>query len=296
MNGNVVPWENGLVHIWSETAIRATNVFEGLRAYWLSDRNCWRIVDWTEHLRRLARSAKLIRIPHSYTESYFALAVRQLLAALPYRENLYVRPTIYVEYGPFTARPEDVDPGAYVVAFPLSPANSSPRILRCLVSSWRRAGDLTSIPRAKSGAIYNNIRLAKIEASERGFDEAVMLNNAGTVAELTGACIFIVRNGVIATPPVTAGILEGITRSWVLRQAQHLNISVQERTIDRTELYIADEVFSAGTLTEICPVGQIDDLTIGSGGVGEITRVMMAAHKARTSGEGDDPADLVVQL
>jgi len=120
MNGNVVPWAEAQVHIWSETAVRATNVFERLHACWLPDRQAWRVVAWADHVERLACSVRLMRIPHGYNTGYFSAAVRDLLLALPYRQDLYVRPTIFVEYGPFTSRAEDLEVGAYVVALPQS--------------------------------------------------------------------------------------------------------------------------------------------------------------------------------
>lgn len=295
MNGNVVPWAEAQVHIWSETAIRATNVFEGLHACWLSERRAWRVVAWADHIERLACSARLMRIPHGYDEAYFSAAVWDLLVALPYRQDLYVRPTIFVEYGPFTSRAEDIEVGAYVVAFPKAPADRIPPVLRCTISSWPRYGDLAGIPRAKSGAIYSNVRLAPIEATHRGFDDAILLNNHGRVAELTGACLFSVRRGKLATPAATESILEGITRSWTLKAARRLGLEVEERPIDRTELYVADEVFGAGTLDEIFAVGEIDDVAVGTGPAGEITRAIAAAYAKRLRGPVDDPGDLIVE-
>jgi branched-chain amino acid aminotransferase len=295
MNGNVVPWAEAQIHIWSETAVRATNVFEGLHACWLSERQTWRVIAWRDHLQRLASSARLMRIPHEYSEAYFSAAVRELLQVLSYRQDLYVRPTIFVEYGPFTSRAEDVEVGAYVVAFPKTPSDRGPPVLRCMISSWPRYGDLAGIPRAKGGAIYSNIRLARIEAAHKGFDDAILLNHYGRVAELTGACLFIVRNGKLATPAATESILEGITRAWTLQAAKCLGVEIEERPIDRTELYVSDEVFGVGTLAEICAVGEVDDITIGSGGAGEITQAIAAAYAERLRGRLDDPGDLIIK-
>jgi branched-chain amino acid aminotransferase len=299
MDGKVVPWSSGTVHIWSETAIRATNVFEGLRAYWNAERRCWKVLAWHRHMRRLRESARLLRIPHSFDEAYFKQAVQDLLTQLPYRQDMYVRPTIFVEHGPFASRTEDVTSKAYVVAFPSARAQARPQKLRCLVSSWQRAGDLAGMPRAKSGAIYSNIRLPRIEAYERGFDDAILLNQYGQVSELTGACIFLVRHGRIATPRTTDSILEGITRDVVIRSiARDLNIAIDERPIDRTELYIADEIFGAGTLSEISSVCVVDDMAVGLGEVGSITTSVSKAYDAIISSDdsGATEEDLVVQL
>ena len=295
MNGNVVPWAEAQVHIWSETAVRATNVFEGLHASWLAERRAWRVLAWTDHIERLACSARLMRIPHDYNERYFSAAVRDLLSALPYRQDLYVRPTIYVEYGPFTSRADDIEVGVYVVAFPKAASDLNPPVLSCTISSWPRYSDLAGTPRAKGGAIYSNVRLARIEAAHRGFDDAILLNHYGRVAELTGACLFIVRNGKLATPAITESILEGITRAWTLRAAKRLGLEVEERPIERTELYVADEVFGVGTLDEIRAVGGIDDITVGKGAAGEITQAITDAYADRLRGPLDDPGDLIIE-
>jgi branched-chain amino acid aminotransferase len=295
MNGKVVPWAEAQIHIWSETAVRATNVFEGLHACWQPERNTWRVIAWADHIERLACSARLMRIPHAYDEAYFADAVRNLLLALPYRQDLYVRPTIFVEYGPFTSRAEEVEVGAYIVAFPKAPSEPSPPVIKCMVSSWPRFGDLAGTPRAKSGAIYSNVRLARIEAEHKGFDDAILLNHYGRVAELTGACIFMVRGGKVVTPSVTESILEGITRAWTVKAAKRMGFDVEERPVDRTELYVSDELFGVGTLAEICAVGQVDDLTVGSGTAGEITRAISDAYADRLRARGDAPGDLLIE-
>jgi len=179
--------------------------------------------------------------------------------------------------------------------FPKAPADPNPAVLRCTISSWPRYGDLAGTPRAKSGAIYSNVRLARIEAAHRGFDDAILLNHHGRVAELTGACLFIVRNGKLATPAITESILEGITRAWTLQAARRLGVEVEERPIERTELYVANEVFGVGTLDEIRAVGEIDDITVGTGAAGEVTQAVAAAYAERLRGPVDDPGDLIIE-
>jgi branched-chain amino acid aminotransferase len=191
---------------------------------------------------------------------------------------MYVRPTIFVEEGPFSAKATDMTVGMYVVAFPVARPQQRPAVVRCMISSWARASDLSGMPRAKSGAIYANMRLPRIEAAERGFDDALLLNANGTVAEATGACLFIVRDGRLCTPQVTDSILEGVTRNTVLGIARDLGHPVQERAIDRTELYVADEVFSAGTLSEISAIPSVDDVVVGDGRAGEITVALVNAY------------------
>jgi branched-chain amino acid aminotransferase len=164
-----------------------------------------------------------------------------------------------------------------------------------MTSSWPRYGDLGGTPRAKSGAIYSNVRLARIEAAHKGFDDAVLLNQYGRVAELTGACLFSARKRKLTTPAVTESILEGITRAWTLQAAKRVGLEVEERPIDRTELYLADEVFGVGTLDEICAVSEIDDIRIGTGTGGQITQGIAAAYSERVRGSVDNPGDLIIE-
>lgn len=279
LNGEVVPWSKGLVHLWSETAIRATNVFEGIRAYWNAEHGDWHLVAWKQHIKRFQASAKLMRIPYALSASDLLDGIQRLLSSLPYRQDMYVRPTIYVEEGLYSAKAAEMKIGMYVVAFPVDRPQRLQSI-RCMVSSWTRASDLAGMPRAKSGAIYFNVRLPRIEAADRGFDDAIMLNERGKVAEVTGACIFIVREGRVCTPLMTDSILEGITRHILIKIAQELGYPVEERSIDRTELYIADEAFCAGTLSEIAAISSIDGVTIGNGGVGEMTMTLASMYKS----------------
>ncbi len=268
--GAVVPWEQAVVHIWSETAIRATNVFEGISAYWYEEERQWYAVALDRHLNRLLQSAMLIRIPHDYTVAFFAQGITELLNALPYRDHMYLRPTIFIERGRYSNRREDVEVGMFITAFPVSRSETI-RSERYCVSTWRRIDDLTGIPRAKVGAGYLNFRLPRIEAAQRGFDDAILLNAEGKVSETGGACLFLVRRQQVITPPVTASILESITRALAIDILREEGIEVIERPVDRTELYVTDEIFAGGTLAEIAAVVQIDDVSIADGRPGPVT-------------------------
>ena len=272
INGAVVPWADACVHVYSETATRGANVFEGIRAYWHEETREYYTLFLSEHLRRLYQSAKLLRFPTTVTATELAEGMIQLLRALDYGEHVYLRPTIYVN----DSRGQgvgatDVSTGVYAVCFP-APRPGGTVGIRCGVSTWRRPGDLTLSPRIKSGAGFLNFRLARVEAAERGFDDMIMLNERDTVAEATSANIFIVRSGVAITPPVTVGLLEGVTRARLLRLLPDtLNVPVVEREIGRTELYAADEIFLCSTLQEIRPVLQIDGFQVGDGVPGPVT-------------------------
>jgi branched-chain amino acid aminotransferase len=284
-NGRIVPWAEATVHVWSEVATRGTNVFEGLRAYRDDAAGVHRLVSLDAHLRRLLESAKLLRLPtthvsrESLTEAIFAL-----IAALDEPSHLYVRPTVYVEEG----RHADMAMGAYVVAFPVARAAGVERGLRCCISTWRRASDAVLPPRIKSGAAYQAFRLSAIEAAERGFDEAILLGHDGDVTEATGATVFAVRGGVAVTPPVSSSILESITRGHAMRLLAGMGVETVERPLNRTELYVADEVFLAGTLAEIAPVVGVDGLAVGDGRPGPVATACRDRYLAICEGREPD--------
>lgn len=271
-NGTLVPWEQARVHVWSELAIRGTNVFEGIRAYWNAEEDRYYILDLDAHLRRLFQSARLLKFPSYSSSAEMRDAIFLLLRTLNFREHAYVRPTLYIELGRYGFKSEQTTVGAHIAAFPIPHAPELFTGIRCCVSSWRRFGELHLSPRIKAGGAYLGLRLVRIEAAERGLDEAILLNDSGTVAEASGAAVFIVREGRIATPPISAGILESFTRRNVLGLLRNeLEMEATEREITRTELYTADEVFLCGTLCEIQPVVEIDGYAIGDGQPGPIT-------------------------
>lgn len=274
-NGAVVPWATATVHVWSETAARGANVFEGIRAYWHEETRAYYALSLPEHLRRLTQSARLLRFPACPADTQLCAGMGQLLSALDFGEHAYLRPTLFLDdaHGQ-GAGATDVSTGAYILCFRASrPAGTA--AIRCGVSTWRRPNDLTLSPRVKSGAGFLSLRLARIEAAERGVDDVIMLNDRGTVAEATGANVFVVRAGVAITPPVTVGILEGITRARLLGQLPgEVGVPAVEREIGRSELYAADEIFLCSTLHEIQPVVEIDGFTVGDGKPGPVASLI----------------------
>lgn len=271
-NGRVVDWADGNVHITSEVAVRGATVFEGLRSYWHASCGRHFILDLEAHLDRLRQSATILRFPDVWSLNVISDGIKSLVRSLRYEENLYVRVALYIDHPSYGFRERDTQVGAYAVAYPVPRSEGCEHGIRCRFSSWRRAPDAVAPPRAKSGAFYQMFRLPRIEAEETGYDDFILMNMHGTVAEASGASVFVVRNGTVSTPPLTADILEGITRRRVMELlSADLGLSVTAREIDRTELYVADEVFLAGTLTEIQPVVEIDGYVIGDGTVGRIT-------------------------
>jgi branched-chain amino acid aminotransferase len=275
MDGQLVPREEAKLHVETECVMRGANVFEGLRAYWndsLRDLFIFRIQD---HMDRLFdTSMKLMRMTLPYTKKDLIGATCELIKANQLREDIHMRPTVYFGMGKnFGFRPEDIFTGAFITAQPLAVRSTLQKGLKCCVSSWVRISDRSVPPRIKSGANYQNNRLALYEALLNGYDNTIILTEGGKVSEGHGSNIFIVRDGVAITPPLTQDILEGITRKTLLELfPKEMGVTVLEREIDRTELYVADEVFLCGSNMEITPVVSIDHYPVGKGEQGPLTQ------------------------
>ncbi|WP_109527777.1 aminotransferase class IV [Nocardia aurea] len=279
MDGGVRPWGDAHVHVWSEVVLRAASVFEGLRGYWIPAESRHYFVHVADHFRRLAESAKLIHIPMSLSVNDITHGLTELVSTLGYQEDIYARPTLFLKKGRYTNETSEADTGFFMPVFQSAREKSIEFGLRCIVSSWRRTGDESAPPRVKAAANYYNFRLARLEAEAYGFDEAILLNHAGKVAETGGASIFLVRNGRVATPRLSDSILESITRQSAMELLEGVfSIPVEAREIDRTELYVADEIFLSGTLCEITPVTFVDQTKIGRGIPGKLTRQLQQEY------------------
>lgn len=278
-NGKLTKWPNAKVHIWSEVAKRGANVFDGIRAFWLAESATYNLLGVDEHLARLYESAALLQIPVPYRVSELKEGIMELVKALDFREHLWVRPTIYIDAGRYGYDPESTETGAYIVAFPVGHSDTMDRGITCCVSSWRRSQENSMSPRIKAGSSYMTFRLPRIEAQRLGYDEALLLNERGTVAEASGASVFVIKSGVAYTPPLYSDILESLTRTYVMQLLEQMGVRVVEREIARTELYVADEIFLCGTLSEIQPVAQVDFYPLKSQ-VGPITSQLINRYLA----------------
>ncbi len=272
-NGKLTPWEAATVHITSIGWTAISAVFEGIRAYWNEQEQELYIFRLEEHLRRLTNSMKLMRMipPLSHTE--LKRAVIDLLRGNELKEDSYIQPLVYFSGAVPGYRAVEGQPTEILITSRPAPSNlNGGRESHCCISTWVRIADTSLPPRAKCLTNYQNSRLVSTEARVNGYDGGIILNTQGKVAEGAYACIFIVRDGVALTPGVTAGILESITRASVIQLCSEvLNVPVLERDVDRTELYIADEVFLCGTLAEIEPVVSVDRYSVGSGAKGPLT-------------------------
>jgi branched-chain amino acid aminotransferase len=279
MNGRVVPQGEAVLPVNSAAVFYATNVFEGLRAYWNADDGELYGFRLAEHFARLRESMKMMRFTVPYSDVDLYEAVREVLRANEVREDVHMHLVAYV-LG--TGLDATTPTGLYI-----NPRRrpSAPAGLRCCVSSWTRTNDNAIPIRLKSGSNYQNGRLATLQAKADGYDAPLLLNRAGTVAEGTGATFFMVRRGTLLTPPLTADILESITRTTLLSDViPDLGLEVQEREIARTELYVADEAFLCGSGYEITPILSIDRFPLGNGEVGPLTKKLSRAYMGLVRG------------
>ncbi|MEO7194980.1 MAG: aminotransferase class IV [Pseudonocardiaceae bacterium] len=256
-NGAVVPWQDAQVHVTSETALRGLNVFEGIRGYWRPGQCCHAVVSLTAHLERLGDSARLLHIPHDGLIPMMRQGISELLDALSPCGDVYLRPTLYLETGRYSSARDTVSTGAFIACHATDP--TSDHSMTCVVSSYQRIPEAALSTLAKNGAAYTAFRLARLEALRAGADEAILLNARGTVAETAGASVFAVRRGRLVTPPLADGVLDSLTRATVIKLAWAvLSLTVEERSLSRSEIYTADEVFVTGTLDEVRLVASID--------------------------------------
>ena len=264
-NGRIVNWKDAQVHVTSETASRGLNVFEGIRVYWRSSNETYRIVAEEEHLNRLTQSAQLLLFPVLDFKSLFIRGILDLLKDISNPTDLYLRPTIYVEEGAYEIEPFKIILGEYISWRP-EPSIKF-RTLKCIVSSWKHLPSDCLPQSAKIGAVYTIFRMARLEAAASGYDEAILINSKGQITETGGGSVFIVRGGRIITPPLAVGILPSITRQIVLNYlCPTLKIKSEERYIGIDDLYSADEAFVSGTLCEISRIILIDKKVIADSG------------------------------
>lgn len=271
--GNIVPIAEAAISITCSTLHYGTGCFGGLRAYWNKDREQlygFRLID---HYRRFLNSAKLIRCELDLTPEQLSDITIDLLSREGWRENVYIRPLAYKDDDIFKVWLHDAKDRVAIFSQRVGTYIESSAGAKVCVSSWRRVDD-TAIPaRGKLNGAYVNSALVKTEAMLSGFDDAIVLNQDGHVSEGSAANLMIVRHGAVITPPVTANLLEGITRqSLITLIREELGLDVVEREIDRSELYLADEAFFCGTGVQIVAIGSVDHHTIGEGGMGPITR------------------------
>jgi branched-chain amino acid aminotransferase len=278
-NGERRRWEDATIHVtelgWSTVGA----VFEGIRAYAADNGEEMHIFRLREHLERLERSMRLVRLPLEYSLDVLTDAIVDLLRANQTREDTYIRPLAYAANtsGKRFAQLGH-DAALLINTSPMPSHVKTGATQSAKVSSWRRISEDVMPPRVKNLSNYRNSQLAGMEARMDGYDTAILLNHHGKVAEGPGACVMLVAGNELVTPELGSGILESITRDALIVLAREvLGLEVIEREVDRTELYLADEVFTCGTAAEVTPIVSVDKFTIGDGAIGPVTRALESA-------------------
>jgi branched-chain amino acid aminotransferase len=285
--GEFVPLRDANVNVMTHGFNYGTAVFEGIRAYWNADEEQLFALELVAHYTRIRASARLLMMEVPQSPEELAEITVELLRRDGLREDVYVRPIVYKSSETIGVRLHNLESDITIFGVPFGQYIDTEGGIRAQVSSWRRTDDNAIPARGKITGAYVNGALAKSEAQLNGFDEAIVLTAGGHVSEGSAENLFIVKNGVLITPPVTDNILEGITRRRLLGIARDdLGITTLERSIDRTELYGADEVFLCGTGAQISPVIEIDRRAIGTGRPGpvsrDLSRVYFDAVRGRT--------------
>jgi branched-chain amino acid aminotransferase len=279
IRGRVVPYAEATVGILMHTLNYGTGVFGGMRGYWNENEEQLFIFRPFDHLRRFLQSAKLIGIDLPQSVESMTDSLLQLLHADNYREDCYIRPFAYFSNESIAPQLTTLTPDFSLVALPFTTPIKSQGGMHVTFSSWRRLDDNMIPARGKISGAYVNSHLAKLDASHSGFDDALLLNTDGHVAEGSVANFFMVRDDVVITPPVTDNILEGVTRRSVIALLRdELHCRIEERPIDRSEVLIAEEAFLCGTATEIAPIVRVDSRTLGSGVTGPVTSALQALY------------------
>ena len=285
-SGNLVNSEDALINVLSPTSQFGLNVFEGIRGYWSSRKGKMYIFRLHEHLNRLLESCKIIGIKCPYQVNELVEIVKKVVDSNKYKSDIAIRITVFVDGEGSWNCSEPVNMFVSPVEKPRMNVAMMNAQKAC-ISSWQRINDNVMPPRIKLGANYLNGRYAHLQAKNSGFDLPILLNEYGKVAEGAGSCIFLVKNGNLITPSVTSSILEGITRDSVIKLARERGIVTIEREVDRTELYLADEVFFCGSAVELTTIGVIDQYTIGNGEAGELTKFLLKDYHLAVDGDLD---------
>ncbi|GIW06141.1 MAG: branched chain amino acid aminotransferase [Dehalococcoidia bacterium] len=273
LNGQFVALEDAKVSVATHALHYGTGCFEGIRGNWNAEEETIYLFRLREHYQRLLRSAKVLNITLPYSVDDLCAITVELVERSGCREDVYIRPMAYKGTPVLGVRLHDLDDALVIFVSPFGNYLDVDAGIKVCVSSWRRIDDNTIPARAKVTGGYVNSALARTEAHLNGYDEAIMLNHDGHVSEGSGENIFLVRDGVLHTPGINENILEGITRHSVMKlAADELGIRTIERTVDRSELYVADEIFLTGTAAHVTPVVEVDRRPVGNGEIGAITR------------------------
>jgi branched-chain amino acid aminotransferase len=279
-----VPLAEAKLEVMTHAFHYGTAVFEGIRGNWNSRQQQIYLFRLEEHYQRLQNGCRVLKLGLPYTIDELCWITLELVQKCGFQEDIYVRPLAYKSARALGVRLHDLEDGFLAFVIPWGPYLDVDKA-RCSISSWRRPSDT---PQAKISGLYINNALAKTEAIEKGFDEAIMLTADGHISEGSGENIFLVIGGRLVTPPVSDNFLMGITRDTVITLArEELGLETVERRIVRSEIYTADECFLTGTAAHLTPVAEVDEYAIGGGEVGEVTRKLQEIYAGVIRGDND---------
>ena len=285
MNGKLVPFKDAKVHVLTHALHYSTSIFEGIRCY--NTPNGSAIFRLPEHIDRFFKSAKLYSMKMQFSKKEISNAIIKTTKSSGLKE-CYIRPLAYYGYGTMGLTPTQnkVDVSIACWAWKMGESKAGKFSgAKCKVSSWIKIDSRSQPMQAKAAANYSNAALARIEALENGYDEAIMLNYSGKVSEGSAENIFIIKDNIIQTPPLSAGLLEGITRDSVIQIIEENGGFVIERDLERDDLYAADEIFMTGTAAEVKSVTQVDKVKIGNGKMGNITKALQKSFSKAAMGK-----------
>jgi branched-chain amino acid aminotransferase len=295
-DGKYVNWEDCKIHALSHVVHYGSGVFEGIRCY--KNKIGSAIFRLPEHIKRLYESAKIYRIEIPFTEEEFCKACVDTVNENNL-ESCYIRPLIFRGYGELGVNPRNCPVQCLIATWSWGKYLGDDALekgVSACISSWRRAAPNTFPALAKACGNYLNSQLIKMEALQNGYDEGIALDSTGSVSEGSGENIFMVKNGVIYTPPSNASILPGITRHSIFQIARDLGLRIEKHIIQREALYIADELFFTGTAAEITPVTKVDKISIGDGKCGSITKAVQDYFFRVVDGESEDKFNWLTYL
>jgi branched-chain amino acid aminotransferase len=285
-DGGLVRYQDAYVPPMTHALHYGTGCFEGVRAYWNAGHEQLYVLHAAPHYERLRRSANILRLTVPYSTDELIQITLDLLRRNSSRTDTYIRPFVFVSAEEVGVRLHNLQTSFLIYTAPLGEYIDTQTGIRCTISSWRRISDSSIPARAKISGSYVNSALAKSDALENGFDEAIMLSHDGHVSEGSAENLFMLRDGVFITPPVTEDILEGITRASLIRLIrEELGMDVVERSVDRTELFVCDELLLCGTGAQVSAVVEVDRRVVGDGQPGRHTRRLQEAYFRAVRGE-----------
>ncbi len=293
----IVPIEEAKIGIMTHALHYGTGVFEGIRGNWNEEKKQMFLFRPKDHYDRLHQSCKILKIGLPYTSEELTRITVELVEKCGFREDIYVRPVAYKSSHVVGVRLHDLEDDFFAFVTPFGPYLDITKGIKCGTSTWRRIDDTMIPPRAKITGLYVNSAIAKTEAHDNGYDEAILLTYDGHVSEGSGEDIFLIMKGKLVTPATSDNILEGITRETVIILAkEELGLETVERSVDRSELYLADECFMTGTAAHVTPVIEVDHRKVGSGEIGKITLTLQNLYFDVVRGRVKKYADWLLPL